>query len=98
MGKSKRVASIRVVSSIDTVSTQSKVSPSGRESSSSAVRSRIIGSMLRRLLGADTSRTVLRWSVWVGGSIAMNGASDCGGICSAVAISLIPRLMPFTEE
>ena len=38
------------------------------------MRSRITGSRLRRLLGADTPRTVLRCSVWVGGSIAIKGA------------------------
>ena len=72
-GKSKSVASIIVVSSIDTVSTQSKVSPSGRESSTRRVRSRMIGSSLTRLRGATAGRTVLRCSVCRGGSWEMNG-------------------------
>ncbi len=72
IGKSNSVASSSVVSSMETVSTQSNVSPSGSESSTFAVRSRIIGSRLRRLLGAETPRTVLRCSVCFGGSIAMN--------------------------
>jgi len=40
-GKSNRMASIPVVSSIETLSTQSKVSPTGRLSSSSTVRRRM---------------------------------------------------------
>ena len=65
------------------------------------MRSRIIGSMLRRLLGADTLRTVLRCSVCVGGSMAMNGrcCGAAGSVTSPVwANSFRPRVMPFADE
>ncbi len=91
------MASIRAVSSIDTVSTQSKVSPSGNESSTAAVRSRMIGSTFLRLLGADTDRTVLRCSVCSGGSIAMNGVTSCCA-CSNSSLGRFPSEMPCAEE
>ena len=47
-----RVCAHPVVSSIETVSTQSKVSLRGSPSSTSSVRSRIVVSMFLRLLGA----------------------------------------------
>ncbi len=96
-GKSKRAASIRVVSSIDTVSTQSKVSPSGSASSTAMVRSRMSGSMLRRLLGVDTDRTVLRCRVCSDGSMAMKVRTKS---CMVRALELggAPSVMPRAEE
>ena len=61
-----------VVSSIDTKSTQSKVSPMGRESRITPARSRMIGSILARFEGDTAGLTVLRWASCLGGSIAMN--------------------------
>ena len=61
-GKSKRVASIMVVNSIDTVSTQSNGVSSGKLSSTCWVLDRIKGSRLARFLGATTPVTVLRWT------------------------------------
>lgn len=55
-GKSASVASMRVVSSMDTRSTQSKVS-SGRLSSTSMVRARMIGSKVRRFSAPVTGLT-----------------------------------------
>ena len=52
--KSNIVASIAVVSSIETLSTQSKVSPIGRESRISMARSRTMGSSTFRLRGEET--------------------------------------------
>ena len=71
-GKSNSVASISVVSSIDTRSTQSKVSPRGRSSSTRQVRSRISRSMFARFAGATIGLTARRWTSCFGGSIAMN--------------------------
>jgi hypothetical protein len=70
-GKSNRVASIWVVSSMDTRSTQSKVSPTGRASRIRAARSRMIGSRVIRLCGLTMGLTVLRWASCLGGSMAM---------------------------
>ncbi len=61
-----------VVSSIETLSTQSKVSPIGSESRISPARSRISGSMLCRLAGETAGLTALRWASCLGGSMAMN--------------------------
>ena len=96
-GKSNRVASMRVVSSMDTVFTQSKGSPSGRESSTSAVRSLINGSILARLLGATTPVTVLRCTSCTGGSMAMKllVSSAPSGRSASMAR---PRVMPLAEE
>ena len=71
-GKSKRVASICVVSSMDTLSTQLKVSPIGRLSRILPARSRMIPSRFFRLGGATTGETVARCWSCRGGSIAMN--------------------------
>ena len=72
-GKSNSVASISVVSSIDTLSTQLKVSLRGRPSRIWQVRSRI--SAFHRAPGWAARRsalTALRCSSCFGGSIAMN--------------------------
>ena len=71
-GKSKSVASIMVVSSIETVSTQSNSSPSGNESKTLQVRSRINCSISANLGGATAGVTALRWSSCSGGSWAIN--------------------------
>ena len=71
-GKSNRVASIWVVSSIDTRSTQSNVSPVGSESRILQTRWRMMPCMSARFLGATTGCTTLRcWSCF-GRSMAMN--------------------------
>ena len=70
-GKSKSVASIWVVSSIDTLSTQLKVSPIGRESSTFAVRSLIRGSRPAIFLAETTGATVFLCTSCLGGSIAI---------------------------
>ena len=75
-GKSNSVASISAVSSVETRSTQSKVSLRGRPSSTAAVRSRIRPSMLARLVGATIGATVLRCAVWRGGSMRMKLGSS----------------------
>ncbi len=85
-GKSNSVASISVVSSIDTLSTQLKVSLRGRLSSTWQVRSRISGSIVARLGGATIGVTALRCSSCTGGSIAMNilSFSPSGGSVSVM--------------
>ena len=70
-GKSNSVASIMLVRSIETRSTQSKVSLRGSASSTSDVRLRISGSKLARLDGATIGATVRRCAVCPGGSIRM---------------------------
>ena len=83
-GKSNRVASICVVSSIDTLSTQLNVSPSGSSSRMRPARSRIVPSSLARFIGATTPLTVLRCRSCLGGSIAMNiGISKSSGSSSS---------------
>ena len=94
-GKSNSVANKMLVSSIDTCSTQSNVSPTGNDSNTSIVRCRTCGSRLRRLAGADTLRTVLRWSVCVGGSMAMNARMMLGGVWMATGG---PSVMPLADE
>ena len=59
-GRFNKVANIIVVNSTETLSTQSKVSPRGREFKISPVRWRIVSSILRRFLGAIMGATVLR--------------------------------------
>ena len=71
-GKSNSLASIPVVSSIETFSTQSNGWPSGSESSTSAVRSRTSACIAATSAGPNEGATVRRWAVWRGGSIAMN--------------------------
>src|ERR1700722_16656682 len=71
-GKSNSVASVMAVSSIETLSTQSKVSPIGRESRIRPARSRISGSMLWMLAGETAGLTALRWAAGLGGAMAMN--------------------------
>jgi len=89
-GKSNRVASIMAVSSVETRSTQSKVSLRGRPSSTAWVRRRMIPSMLARLVGATIGATVRRWAVWRGGSMRMKlGRSWPSGW---LAIWMPPRL------
>ena len=68
-GKSNSVASIWVVSSIETRSTQSNSSPIGRSSSMAAARCRMSPSRDFRLEGATTPCTTRRCSSCLGGSI-----------------------------
>jgi hypothetical protein len=70
-GKSNSVASIIVVSSTDTLCTQSIVSLRGSASSTAPVRSRITSVMRCRFIGATTGDTTLRCSSWYGGSDEM---------------------------
>ena len=65
-GKSNRVASIWVVSSMETRSTQSNVSPMGRASRIFAARSRMIGSICIRLAGDTMGLTALRCTSCLG--------------------------------
>ena len=60
-----------MVSSIDTRSTQSKVSPNGRESSTSPVRRRISASSSASRAGATAGVTDFRCTSCTGGSLAM---------------------------
>ena len=66
------MVSISVVSSMDTRSTQSKVSLRGNPSSTLQTRSRMTPDMFCRLAGATMGLTTLRCSSWRGGSIEMN--------------------------
>ena len=69
-GKSNRVASILVVSSMETLSTQSKVTPSeGSASRISAACPRMTGSSNMRFLGDTTPVTASRCWSCLGGSI-----------------------------
>ena len=80
-GKSKSVANICVVNSMETRSTQSNCSPTGRSSSTCWVRDRMVSSISLRLAGATEPCTVLRCSSCTGGSMAMNigsGKSSSG--------------------
>ena len=61
-----------VVSSMDTLSTQSNSSPIGQSSRISPARSRMIASILARLGPATIGLTVLRCTSCLGGSMAMN--------------------------
>ena len=71
-GKSNRIASMPVVSSIETLSTQSKTSPRGSESSSSPVRCRMSSSRRFISAGVKAGATVRLCPVCLGRSIAMN--------------------------
>ena len=70
-GKSKSVASIIVVSSTETRSTQSNVSPRGSPSSTRAVRSRMVPSRWFRFSVATIGATTRRCWVCLGGSMRM---------------------------
>ena len=70
-GKSNSVASIWVVSSIDTRSTKLKVSLRGSASSTLAERWRIRTANSSRCVGVNIGDTVLRWALCRGWSIAM---------------------------
>ena len=83
-GQSNIVASIMVVSSTETRSTQSKVSPRGRSSSTLIVRSRIRPSMLARFCGATIGLTTLRWPSWRGGSMRMKLGRSMPLGCSSI--------------
>jgi hypothetical protein len=79
-GKSTNVASIEVVSSMDTRSTQLNVSSRGRPSRMAPTRARIVSCKRARLPGATIGCTTLRCSSCFGGSIAMNiGSSSSTG-------------------
>ena len=79
-GKSNSVASICVVSSIETRSTQLNVSLRGRASRILPARSRMMGSSSTRRAGLTAGVTALRCSSCIGGSMAMNigGANSPG--------------------
>jgi hypothetical protein len=85
-GKSNSVASISVVSSIDTLSTQSKGSLRGRLSSTRCRCARgSAAPLFARLAGATMVLTALRWSSCLGGSIAMNiGSRSPSGALNSV--------------
>ena len=75
-GKSNSVASMPVVTSIDTRSTQSKVSPTGSSSRISMMRLRISGSRKVMLRGAATGCVTLRCASCLTPSMVMNPASS----------------------
>ena len=93
-GKSNSVASISVVSSIETFSTQLKFWLRGRLSSTLAVRSRISDPMPARLPGATMGLTALRCSSCSGGSAAMN---DLPRLAIGRSINEIPPSMTSDE-
>ena len=70
-GKSNRVASIWLVSSTETLSTKSKVSPTGSSSRILPARSRIRGAMAAMLAEENIGVTTLRWASCSGGSRPM---------------------------
>ncbi len=90
-GKSNSVASICVVSSMDTCFTQLKSSPTGSESRMLHTRSRISGSSADRFRGPATGATTLRCSSCFGGSMAMNMGSWKSSSSSS-------RVMPPSDE
>src|SRR3954453_12952910 len=78
-GKLKSVASICVVSSIETRSTQLNVLLRGKLSSTDAERLRIRIASSLRCFGVNSGETVLRCALCRGSSIAMKlGHSYCG--------------------
>ncbi len=95
-GKSNKVASIMVVSSIDTVSTQSNGSSSGRLSNTEIVRSLINGSRLTRFLGATTPVTVFRCASCTGGSMAIKVEISSAPSGNGVPTGK-PRVIPLAE-
>jgi hypothetical protein len=100
-GKSNSSASMPVVSSIETVSTQSNTWRRGSVSSSSPVRARISASMSPMFDGVNLGATVRRWPVCLGRSIAMNiGSSNRSRLRSASSSSLSRSRMviPPSEE
>src|SRR6185437_9108440 len=70
--KSNSVAKVMVVSSTETLSTQSNSSPIGSESRIFPARSRMMGARYSRLPGETIGLTTLRCASCLGGSIAMN--------------------------
>src|SRR5580704_4676364 len=71
-GKSNKVASIWMVSSTETRSTQSNGSPIGSSSRIFPARSRISTAMLARFSDDTIGAITLRWLSCLGGSMAMN--------------------------
>ena len=61
-----------MVSSIETLSTQSKVSLRGRLSRQEAERWRMLIASWSRWVGVNIGATVLRCALWCGSSMAMN--------------------------
>src|ERR1700761_3817044 len=86
-GKSNRVASIWVVSSTETLSTQLKVSLRGRLSSMSPARCRISASSSDRREGATAGEDALRWTSCTGGSRAMKFLGTKSGSWSPMVMS-----------
>ena len=96
-GKSNKVASIWVVSSMETVSTQSNVSPTGNASRIVPARSRIVDSSSLRFGGATTADTVARCSSCFGGSVEINILKALGSACEFKS-TRGPNAMPWAEE
>ena len=94
-GKSNSIASIPVVSSIDTRSTQSNVPPSGSSSRTSPVRRRISTDMRFISAGVKTGATVRRCSVCLGRSMAMNIGSMGSGTSGSRSATVMP---PYSKE
>ncbi len=85
-GKSNRVASIWLVSSMETLSTKSKVSPTGSSSRILPARSRISGSMAAMLAVVNIGETTLRWASCTGGSSEMKLARSRGSLPSKMVM------------
>jgi len=81
-----------VVSSIETLSTQSNTCPRGRRSSTSPVRWRISASMSVIADGVNLGATVRRWPVCCGRSMAMNIGSSRRSTLLAASSSSLRRL------
>ena len=96
-GKSKSVASVIAVSSLETRSTQSNSSPIGSPSRMIPARSRITGAIRSRLAGATTGLTVLRCTSCLGGSIEMK-LWRCGRLAISAFASRLCSVMPSSDE
>src|SRR5262249_39680235 len=85
-GKSNSTASICVVNSMETVSTQSNTSPLGRLSKHSAERLRILIASWSRWVGVNIGATVLRCAECRGWSMAMKLSRRGSGATSRMVM------------
>src|SRR3981189_244208 len=85
-GKSNSTASICVVNSIETWSTQSNTSLFGRLSRHSAERLRMLIASWSRCVGVNIGATVLRCALWGGWSMAMKLSRRRSGAMSRMVM------------
>ena len=97
-GKSNRVASIWLVSSIETLSTKSKVSPTGSSSRMAAARERISGSSPASAGVEKIGETARRWSSWRGASIEMKLVRSSAKSAAVAVSGGRNRVMPPCTE